>query len=221
MSWSERFQAVRDSSAVLLLAVLVIGGIYGGVFTVSEAAAVGAAGAFLFTLLRGRLTVAVLKQALGETAAATSMIYLIIIGSSIFTYSITASRLPQWIVDGVTALDLPPIAVIYLLLLMYLILGSVFDTIAAMVLTLPFVFPLVTSLGYDPIWWGIINVMVIEIGMITPPIGINVFVLHGTARHLPLKTIFGGIAPFLVADILRLVLLVSVPALTLWLPRVL
>lgn len=164
---------------------------------------------------------AVLREVLSKTAASTAMIYLILIGSSIFTYSITASlALPSAIVDSIRAMNLPPIVVIYVLLIMYLILGSVFGTIAAMVLTLPFVFPLVTSPGHDPIWWGIINVMVIEIGMITPPIGINVFVLHGMVPHLSLKTIFAGIGPFVAVDLVRLIILASVPAIALWLPDV-
>jgi TRAP-type C4-dicarboxylate transport system permease large subunit len=107
----------------------------------------------------------------------------------------------------------------FMLHVMYLILGSIFDTVAAMVITLPFVFPLITSLGFDPIWFGVINVMVIEIGMITPPIGINVFVLHGMAREIPIGTIFRGISPFLVADLARLTLLTFFPAIALWLPQ--
>ena len=113
---------------------------------------------------------------------------------------------------------MPPLVVIFCLLAFYVVLGSVFDTIAAMVLTLPFVYPLVIGLGYDPIWWGVVNIVVIELGMITPPIGINVFVLHGMARDLPLGQIFRGVVPFLAADVARLVLLVLVPSLSLWLP---
>jgi TRAP-type C4-dicarboxylate transport system permease large subunit len=108
--------------------------------------------------------------------------------------------------------------IILLLLVMYFILGCIFETVSSMILTLPFVFPLITALGYDPVWWGIINVMVIEIGLITPPIGLNVFVMHGMARHIPLKTIFAGITPFLCADLTRLLLITFIPWLALWLP---
>jgi len=111
--------------------------------------------------------------------------------------------------------------ILLMLYVMYLILGSIFDTVAAMVLTLPFVFPLILHLGFDPIWFGVINVMVIEIGMITPPIGINVFVLHGMAPKIPLGQIFRGIVPFLIADVAKLALLTAFPALALWLPSVL
>lgn len=206
--------------AVVLLAVVVSGGIYTGVFTVSEAAAVGAALAFLLALLRGRMSRAAFVDSLSDTAASTALIFVIIIGASIFSYFATLSGMPAAIVAGIEALDLPPLAVILLLQVMYLILGAIFDTIAAMVITLPFVYPLVTGMGYDPIWWGVVNVLVIELGMITPPIGINVFVLHGMARDLPLGTIFRGVIPFILADLARLLLLILVPSLALWLPRV-
>ena len=145
---------------------------------------------------------------LQETATTTAMIYMLLIGASILTYFITVTRLPDFVVDGIEAMDLSPILVILILLVIYIVLGAIFDTVAAMVLTLPFVFPLVIGMGYDPIWWGVVNVMVIEIGMITPPIGINVFVLHSVTKNIPLGTIYRGITPFLMADIARLLLIV-------------
>ncbi len=216
---AERWKVVRESWRVIVLGIVVSGGIYGGVFTVSEAAAVGAGLAFLFTWQAGRLTKAVMWQVLSESAANTGLIYLIIIGASIFTYFVTLSHLPNHLVAAIEAMDVDPMVVMFLLLLMYLVLGSIFDTVAAMVITLPFVFPLIIGLGFDPIWFGVINVMVIEIGMITPPIGINVFVLHGIARDIPLNTIFRGIGPFLVADLVRLTIQTFFPILALWLPR--
>jgi len=220
-TWSERYQIFVQSWGVILLAVVVSGGIYSGVFTVAEAAAVGAALAFLFTWGRKRLTREVLWETLTETAGNTGMIYLIIIGASIFSYFITLSGLTENFVQSVEALEINRFVILMLLFVMYLILGSIFDTVAAMVLTLPFVFPLILHLGFDPIWFGVINVMVIEIGMITPPIGINVFVLHGMARDIPLATIFRGIVPFLIADLVRLAMLTAFPALALWLPAAL
>jgi C4-dicarboxylate transporter, DctM subunit len=218
MPWPERWQVVRDSWGVMVLAVVVSGGIYGGIFTVAEAAAIGACMALFFTVLRGKLTMEVLWRVLSESAANTGLIYLIIIGAHIFTYFVTLSQLPGAMTGWIESLGLHPLLVIFLLHVMYLILGSIFDTVAAMVITLPFVFPLIVGLGFDPVWFGVINVMVIEIGMITPPIGINVFVLHGIARDIPLKTIFRGILPFLVADLIRLTILTVFPALALWLP---
>ena len=221
VSWRERLAVMRQCWAVLLLVFVVSGGLYGGVFTVTEAAAVGAGLSFLFALARRRLTKAVFLSVLGETAANTGLIYVIMIGASIFTYFATLSHMPDASVEMIESWHLSPLMVIFLLTVMYLILGSIFDTVAAMVITLPFVFPLILSAGFNPIWFGIYNVMVIEIGMITPPIGINVFVLHGMARTIPLATIFKGIIPFLVADLVRLGVLIMVPGLALWLPMAL
>jgi C4-dicarboxylate transporter, DctM subunit len=218
MSWGERWDIARASWGVMFLLVAVIGGIYGGVFTVSEAASLGAGLAFLFTVARGKLTAESFWLVLKETASNTAMIYLIISGASIFTYFITTTKMPDALVTKIIAMQLSPLVVIGILMIAYLILGSIFDTIAAMVITMPFVYPLVIEIGYDPIWWGIVLVMVIEIGMITPPIGMNVFVLFGVARNIPLKTIFRGIVPFLVADLARLTIIILFPIITLWLP---
>lgn len=156
-----------------------------------------------------------------DTARNTGLIFVLIIGASVFSYFATLSGLPAATVEWIESLGLPSIVVILLLQLFYLFLGSIFDTIAAMILTLPFVYPLIIGMGYDPIWWGVVNIVVIELGMITPPIGINVFVLHGMAKDLPLLTIFRGVVPFIIADLARLLLLTFVPAISLWLPRTL
>ncbi|MGD9864348.1 MAG: TRAP transporter large permease [Pseudodonghicola sp.] len=217
VSWTERLRTIRESWAVLVLLISVLGGIYGGVFTVNEAAAVGAAFSFLLAVFRGRLTWTVFLRALGETASNTAQIYLVIIGASIFAYFFTISRAPSEIVTLIGGLDTAPIVIIFALLAMYLVLGAIFETVSAMLITLPFVLPLVTALGYDPLWWAIINIVVIELGMITPPIGLNVFVLKSVARDIPLGTIFRGVSLFVVSDLLRLLLLTLFPALTLFL----
>ncbi len=217
--WIERRSVLRQSWGVVFLAFVVSGGIYSGIFTVNEAAAVGAAVAIAFTAMRGRLSKSLFFENLKETAAGTALIYLIIIGASIFSYAISLSQLPDIIVGSIEDLGLAPLVVILLLEAMYIVLGSIFDTVAAMVITLPFVFPLVTGMGYDPIWWGIINVVVMEMGMITPPIGLNVFVLQGMAKDVPFSTIYAGTGPFLVSDLVRLLILTLFPVLTLWLPK--
>ncbi|MDH3760036.1 MAG: TRAP transporter large permease [Gammaproteobacteria bacterium] len=219
VSWPERLRVLRQSSGIVVLLGAVIGGIYGGIFTVNEAASLGAGLAFLFTVMRGKMNWSNLKQVLRETASASAMIYLIIMGASIFSIFISASNMPEALVTSIQGMNLSPMLVIYALLLMYLILGSVFDTVAAMLITMPFVFPLVVGLGYDPYWWGVVLVMVMEVGMITPPIGMNVFVIHGIADKIELKTIFAGIMPFFYTDIVRINLLVWFPLLTLALPR--
>jgi tripartite ATP-independent transporter DctM subunit len=211
----ERLAATRGARAVLVLFGVITFGIYGGVVTVDEAAALGAVLSFLFALLRRRLSWARFWAALQETAAATAMIYIIIFGASVFTYLVNVALIPDALNKWVGGLGWPPLAVIFVLLAIYLVLGSIFDTISAMVITLPFVLPIVEKLGYDLIWWGIVNVVIVELGMITPPIGMNVFVLAGIARDIPMGQIFRGVMPFVYADAVRLVVLVLFPWLTL------
>ena len=219
MPWPERLRVARECWGIVFLATVVSAGIYTGVFSVTEAASVGATVALIFAIVRGRLNKRTFFDTIRETAGNTGFIYVIIMGASIFAYFVTLSHLPDAVVTGIKALGLPPLAVIFLFVLMYLVLGSVFDTVAAMVITLPFVFPVIVELGYDPVWWGVVNVVAMEIGMITPPIGMNVFVLHGVAKTLPLKTIFAGILPFFCADVVRLSLIAVFPTIVLWLPK--
>lgn len=220
MSWAGRLQVFKECWGVIALLLCVIGGIYGGVFTVNEAAALGAGLAFAFALVRGKINREALWQVAKETATNTGLLYLIIMGASIFSSFIAASRAPEAMVGQITALSLHPLLVILALLIMYLVLGSIFDSLAALVITLPFVMPLVLGMGYHPVWWGIIMVIIIELGLITPPIGVNVFVLYGIAGNIPMRTIFRGIMPFLVAELVCVAALVLFPDLVLWLPRV-
>ena len=218
-SWGERLRTTAECWAVLLLAVVVGVGIYTGVFTVPEAAALGCSFAFALALLRRRLTRRTFLDAMAETAKSTGLIFVMIIGASIFGYFVALSGLPGAVIASIEDLGAPPIVVILLLQLVFLLAGAIFDEIALMILTLPFTYPLITSLGYDPIWWGVINVVIIELGMIIPPIGINVFLLHGLVKDLPLATIYKGVTPYIIADLVRLSLLTAFPTLALWLPR--
>ena len=218
-SWRETGRGGLATWGIILVIGIMTLGLYGGIFTVTEAAAAGVLVTMLFALARGQLTLATLRRTVAETAYSVGMLYTILIGAHIFSNFVTLTRLPSALIDGIIALQLAPLAVILLLAVMYIALGAIFDSIAAMVITLPFVFPLVTQgLGYDPIWWGIVMIVVIEIGMITPPIGINVFVMHGVRRAIPLPTVFRGIIPFLYADFVRLLLIILFPAIALWLP---
>lgn len=218
--WAERLQVLKGTWGVVTLAVIVSGGLYTGIFTPSESAAVGVSVAFMFAVMRGKVNWQSFFETLLEAAATTGMIYVIIIGAHIFSFFMTLSGLPEFIVGAIEGSGLSKYMILMLLFVMFIILGSIFDTIAAMVITLPFVFPLIISLGFDPIWWGVIMVIVMEIGMITPPIGMNVFIMHGMAKHIPLRTIFKGIAPFVAADFVRLGIVTAFPALALWLPEV-
>lgn len=217
LSWPERRAIIFDSWRAVLLAVAVSGGIYSGVFTVTEAASVGATLSLIFALRR--LSWRAFTDCLMETAGNTCLIFVILIGAHIFSYFISLSQAPDQVVGWIREAGLAPVLVIFLLMLMYLVLGSIFDTVASMVITLPFVFPLILDLGYSPIWWGVMMVMVMEVGLVTPPIGINVFVLHGVARGITLRQVFAGIVPFLMADFARLILIALVPSIALVLPR--
>lgn len=221
MPWSERRAALRQAAPVLVLMGTVFAGLYSGVFTVNEAASVAAVLSLVFAIARGRLDRAALWTGLRESAASTAMIYVIIMGASIFTYFITAARVPDALIAAIGSLQLPPLTIIFILIVAYLILGAVFDEIAAMLITLPFVVPIIEKLGFDLVWWGIINVVVIELGMIIPPIGIIVFVLHGLAPQISMRTIYRGVTPFIIADLVLLALLAVFPMITLWLPAAL
>lgn len=222
LDWRTRLETARRSWGVVLLMGIVLVGLYSGKLTVNEIAGVADVIALGFCIARGNLTVGNIRKVIAETASNTAMIYVIIIGSGIFTYFVVATRLPAEMTSLIGSLDMPPLLIIGILLVAYLILGAVFDEVASLVITLPFVLPIIIGLGYDVIWWGIVMVIVIELGMITPPIGLNVFVIYNVAkRKVPLKDIFSGVTPFIIADLLRLALVVLFPQLILWLPTIL
>lgn len=218
MGWSDRYRMIVKSWRGILIGITVVGGIYGGVFTVTEAASFGAVLAFIFSIERRKLTKAAFWDALAGTANSTAMIYVVIVGANTIVYFIGLSRFADQVVTGIANLNVPHMVTMGVLLIIYLILGSVFDTVAAMVITLPFVLPLITNMGYSPIWWGVVNVVVIEAGMITPPIGLNVFVLHGVTK-VPLGVIYRGTWPFVLADVLRILILLFFPSVVMWLPN--
>ena len=213
--------AVRQMSPILALFAVVMGGIYGGIFSPTEAAAVGAFGAVVLAWARGRLGRVMAREALIETAATTGMLFMILIGTSVLQFFIETSTLPRVIVDWINALGMPPIGVVIMILVIYVILGCFLDSLSMMLITLPLVFPMITALGYDPIWFGILVVSVVEIGLITPPLGMNLYVITAAVDKLRFETVAAGVVPFLVADFVRLVLLVAVPALSLFLPALL
>src|SRR5512134_659566 len=220
MPWAGRLQVLKECWGVMALLFCVVVSIYGGIFTVNEAAALGAGLAFAFALARRKVNRETLWQVAKETATNTGLLYLIIMGASIFSSFVAASKAPETMVGHIAALQLHPLLIILVLMIMYLVLGCIFDSLAALVITLPFVMPLVLGMGYSPVWWGILMVIIIEIGLITPPIGVNVFVLFGIAETIPMRTIFKGIAPFFVAEIACVAILILFPDLVTWLPRV-
>ena len=216
-----RLVAVRQMTPILGLFLLVMGGIYARIFSPTEAAGVGAFGAIVLAALRGQLSWQVTRDALIETAATTGMLFMILIGTSVLQFFIETSTLPTVIVTWIGDLGLPPIGVVIVILLIYVILGCFLDSLSMMLITLPIVFPIITHLGYDPIWFGVLVVSVVEIGLITPPLGMNLYVIAASVEDLRFETVAIGTVPFLIADFIRLVLLVSIPALSLTLPKLL
>jgi C4-dicarboxylate transporter DctM subunit len=218
LGWGDRLRAVRGIWAVALLFLLVIGGIYGGVFTATEGAGVGATGAFVIALLRRTLTWRVLAEVLVESARTTAMLFAILIGAMIFTNFINFTTMPTDLRDWITQLSPSPIVVVLMMMLIYIVLGMVMEELAIVLLTIPVFFPVIIGLGYDPIWFGILIVTVVEIGMISPPVGLNLFVVNALLPKVGLNTIYRGITPFVIADIVRLGILIAFPAIALWLP---
>jgi tripartite ATP-independent transporter DctM subunit len=218
-NWTEILHALRRAWAAVLLLTVVIGAIYTGICTETEAAALGAGGAFVAALARGRITRATLLQVMGETTATTALIYLIIIGVLTFSFSMGVTGLPQQMTAFVQELKLAPVIIVCAILLIYLALGAIMDSNTVMFVTIPIVTPVITGMGYDLIWWGIINLVVLETGLITPPFGLHLFVLKSIAGvDVPLGTVYRGVLPFVWADLIKLALLVLFPALALWLP---
>ncbi|HET9734251.1 MAG TPA: TRAP transporter large permease [Burkholderiales bacterium] len=213
----ERRKALLDVWPVLLLFGVVLGGMYVGFFSPTEAAGVGAFGAILISFLLGRMDAKGFFSAVRETALTTGMIFMILIGAGIFNYFIDSTGLTDGLIRAVKDAGFSPWMVMFLLMAMYFVLGALMDELAMMLLTVGPVFKLVVALGFDPIWFGVMLVTVCEIGMILPPVGINLFVIQNVAG-LPLLTIVRGIAPFVAADTVRLLLIALVPALATWLP---
>jgi len=216
--WRERLAALRDVWAVAALFVFVMGGIYAGMFTATEGAAMGASGAMLFALARRALTWRTLYAALLESARTTAMLFMILIGALMFSEFVNITTMPADLKDWVTRFEVSPMLVMAAICAIYVVLGTAMEELSMILLTIPVFFPVVVHLGFDPIWFGVVIVCVVEIGLISPPVGMNMFVLRTLLPHVSTATVFSGVMPFMVADVIRLAILVAVPWLTLWLP---
>jgi tripartite ATP-independent transporter DctM subunit len=216
--WPERLSSLRDVWATLLLLGLVIGGIYGGMFTATEAAGMGAAGAFLIGLARRRLSRADIRRSLLEATRTTAAVFTVLIGAILFGYFLTITQTPQKLTEFLTGLGLGRYGILALIMVMYLVLGCLMDALAMIILTVPIIFPVIKQLGFDPIWFGVIVVMTVELGLIHPPVGMNIFVIKSVVEDVRISTIFYGVLPFIITDLVRLVLLIAFPVLALWLP---
>ena len=221
MTWPERVKALTGVWSVVLLFGIVMGGIYGGLFSPTESAGIGAFGALLIAAMRGRINAKMMKSALADSITTTVSLMMILIGSFLFANLVNVARLPQDLVAFIEALNVPPLMIIFIIIGIYVVLGCVLESISMMLLTVPVFFPLINSLGYDPIWFGVLVVVVVEISLITPPVGLNVFVLNAVLREVSVSQIFRGVVPFIMADVVRVLLVVFVPAISLALPNML
>jgi len=196
----------------------VLGGIYGGVFTATEGAGIGASGAFLFAMARRALGWKSLLEVLVESARTTAMLFTLLIAATIFANFVNFTSMPGDLKEWITHLGLSPVMVVAAMMVIYVVLGTVMEELTMVLLTLPLFFPIVTSLGFDPVWFGVLIVMVIQIGLISPPVGMNLFVLNALLPKVGLGRIFKGVWPFVVVQIVMLAILVAFPMLSLWLP---
>ncbi|MEO4043937.1 TRAP transporter large permease [Hoeflea sp. CAU 1731] len=217
-SWGDRFRSLVKLLPVFVVFGFVMGGIYGGVFTPTEASGFGAISVFLVGFAMRRFTWKKLGDALYSTVRTSGMIFLIIVGGSLLARFLAVTEISQAIVDVVMGTDRSVLVVLISLTLMYIVLGAILDVFGMLILTLPFVFPVVISLGINPVWFGVYLVIVTEIALVTPPVGINTFVMHSVARDVPLATIFRGVTPFVGVAVALLALMIAFPDVVLWLP---
>lgn len=217
--FKEKVVSLRNTWPVVVLFMVVMGGIYMGIFSPTEAAGIGAFGAFVFALSRRGLSWNNLNSALLETGKNTAMLLVIIVGANVFGYFLSVSRLPFELAEIVAGLAVSRYVILLAVLAVYIFLGCFMLPMPLVIVTVPIVFPLMLTLGFNPIWFGVIVVRVVEIGQITPPVGLNIFVIRGVAKDVPIGTIYRGVIPFLIADLLHLTLLVAVSQISLFLPN--
>ncbi|MBK8766523.1 MAG: TRAP transporter large permease [Burkholderiaceae bacterium] len=217
-TWGQRFTALKGIWTVAGLFIVVMGGIYGGVFTATEGAGIGAFGALCFAVARRAITWRTLFDALAESGRTTAMLFTILIGALMFAEFVNYTSMPGDLKHLVTSLNLSPIMVVAAICVIYVLLGTAMEELSMILLTVPVFFPLVTHLGFDPIWFGVLIVVVVEIGLISPPVGMNLFVLNSLLPEVPTKTIFRGVLPFMLADVVRLGILIAFPVISLYLP---
>ncbi len=217
-TWGQRLQALRGIWGVLLLVIIVLGGIYGGFFTATEGAGMGAMGAFLFALARRALSWKSLFEVLTESARTTAMLFTLLIAATVFANFVNFTSMPMELKEWITHLGLSPIMIVGAMMLIYILLGTVMEELTMVLLTIPLFFPIVVELGFDPVWFGVLIVMVIQIGLVSPPVGMNLFVINTLLPKVGLSNIFRGVWPQVMVLIITLGVLLFFPGLSLWLP---
>ena len=218
VSWKEKVASLSELSETILLFILVMGGLFTGLFTPTEAGAIGACGALVIALVRRKLSWQGFRDSVLDTTRLSCMVMVIVTGAAVFGHFLAVTRIPFDLASWVGNLAVPPMAVIGFVILTYLIGGCFIDSLALILLTVPIFFPVIKSMGFDPIWFGVIIVLVTQIGVISPPLGTNVYIIKGVASDVPLSTIFKGIVPFLIAMIICTVFIVAFPQIALFLP---
>ena len=216
--WKQRLTALRKVWAVAALFILIMGGFVGGIFTASEGGGIGAAGAFLFALWRRVLTWRIIVDVLLETGRTTAMLFVILFGALIFANYVELTGLPAQLGVFVQDLQLGRVGVMLLIILIYIGLGCVLESLSMMFLTVPLFFPIITQAGYHPVWFGVLLVVVMELALITPPVGMNVFVIKSMVPDVSLGTVFAGVTPFMVAMLVLILILLFIPNIALFLP---
>jgi tripartite ATP-independent transporter DctM subunit len=219
-SWKERFASLTKLLPIATLFILVIGGIYGGFFSPTEASGIGAAGVFVIALLMKRLTLENLKRALHETGIISAMVFVIIVGGFLISRFLVLTEITSTLINAVSSLNMDRTLLLCLFVLIYLLLGAILDVYGMLILTIPFMFPIITSMGIDPVWFGIFITIMTEMALVTPPIGINIYVIHEIAPEVPLTDLFLGTVPFVIVAILMVFLLMAFPGIALWLPSI-
>lgn len=220
VSMKEKVYSLKNVWPFLVIFLISIGGIYVGVFTPNEAGAIGAMGAFILSVVTRRMSLKILLDSLDETLRITVMIFFVLIGASIFGRFLALSKIPMLLSDSITSLDVAPFVILTLILVVYFFLGMFLEGIAIMVLTLPIVYPIITDLGYNGLWFGVIMILIVNIGVLTPPLGLSVYIIAGIVKHVSIEQIFKGVIPSIITMILFIILLIIFPEIVTFLPDI-
>lgn len=221
VTWKDRLLGTAEMFPIAALMLIVLGGIYAGIMTPTEAAAVGAFSAMVMAALAGRLTWDIVWRSLIAATRATSFIMFIIVGALLVGVVMANLRIPSTLAHAVLASHLPPLMLMMVIYVMYFIMGCFLDGVSMMIITLPVIFPVVVALGYDPVWFGVAFVIIMEVGLLTPPVGLNLYVIHGISKHRPFGEVVAGAAPFFAVMLLALAIIQAFPQISLWLPSAL
>ena len=220
-SIKEKLVSLKGGLAMVILFIIVIGGIFCGWFTANEASAVGAVAALIYLIARRKFTWKIFLDCLRSTVKTSGMIFLILIGAYVFGAFLTITGLPTWLANFVNSLSVSRYVILAVIIVIYAVMGCLMDSLAMVMLTVPIFLPIMQGLGFNEIWYGVLMIMVMEMGLITPPVGMNVYIVSGVAKDVPLQRIFKGVAPMVVGMFVAVIILCAFPVLALWLPRLL